>query len=143
MFKVPESGAYQLRVTDRQFGGSDNHYYRIRVGAFESIERIRPLGVSVGSRRHPQAPESNHSNNPRTISVFGPNLGAEARVELDVPRETAAGTNFPIVFCAADGARIETGFQVVAADGEQILEAEDRSQADTPAHAIPAAAPGE
>ncbi len=114
-FAAGQGGVFLLRVTDRQFGGSSNHFYRIRAGALIGFDssRVRPLGVSLGSAGVGGAIEKDRPANVRWVSLQGPNLGAEAKLPLELSRTTRAGAYLPIDYKVVDGATFLTRRKVV------------------------------
>ena len=60
-FKVPADGAYSLRVSDYQQGGSIRHFYRLTMGQLPFMKGRYPLGLKAGTTRE--------------FKVWGYNLG--------------------------------------------------------------------
>jgi WD40 repeat protein len=141
-FKAARSGSYVLRVTDQQFGGSGNHFYRIRAGVFGSVERVRPLGVSLDSIPIAGASKFEAVASSSAVSLQGPNLISGEKVALQVTRATEAGTLLPIVYKPSEGSAIRTDRKVVVADGAQIEEPVNSPREDTLGQAIFIATPG-
>ncbi len=50
-FTVPTDGTYLLRVSDKDYGGSGNHFYRIEAGTTPYLTAHFPLGVPPGQNR--------------------------------------------------------------------------------------------
>ncbi|MBX6312933.1 MAG: PPC domain-containing protein, partial [Isosphaeraceae bacterium] len=124
-FEAPRAGVFTLRVVDAQFGGSGNHFYRIRAGAFPYLEGVFPLGVEVGRTAD--------------IKVTGRNLGGLEVVPIAVPPRVEPGAMIPVVITLPDGQRAGPARQVVAAEGSQVIEGGEN---DSPAQAEPVAVPG-
>jgi hypothetical protein len=60
-FKVPADGAYYVRVSDYQQGGSIRHFYRLTMGQMPFVKGRYPLGLKAGTARE--------------FKVWGYNLG--------------------------------------------------------------------
>jgi hypothetical protein len=140
VFKPPRCGQYELRVADRQFGGSPNHFYLIRAGVFELVERVQPLGVAIDATNN--ASDGSREHGSGSVTLAGPNLSSDARLDLTIPKEAKPGTALPILVKAADGARLSTGLRVTCTTGAQAVEGDGTAGGDTPAHAIALSVPG-
>jgi hypothetical protein len=81
-YKLPQAGKYTLGVTDREKGGSEDHYYRVDAGPLPYITQVFPLGVRAGE--------------PATVSITGVNLGDLREVKVDPPKSTDGGTMMPL-----------------------------------------------
>jgi hypothetical protein len=81
-YKLPQAGKYTLSVTDREKGGSMDHFYRIDAGPLPYITQVFPLGVRAGE--------------PATITVSGVNLGDAHEVKVDPPKTAIGWTTTPL-----------------------------------------------
>jgi hypothetical protein len=132
-FHPPKVGTYFLRVSDSQYGGSGNHFYRIRAGAIPYVERVFPLGVKAGSNAAPA---------PTMVQLFGQNLAEDAKASISALNDVEAGTLIPISMPTGDGSSWTTGRKVVAAYGDQTAERSGDRANDSPAQAVRIASPG-
>ncbi len=80
-YKLPQAGKYTLSVTDREKGGSMDHFYRVNAGPLPYITQVFPLGVRAGE--------------PASVSVTGVNLGDLHEVKVDPPKWANGWTTMP------------------------------------------------
>jgi hypothetical protein len=125
IFTPPTTGTYLLRVTDAEYGGSGNHFYRIAAGEMPRVASVFPLGVERGKSSR--------------VELAGVNLGADASATVDVPATSSLGSMRNVALATPDGRRSFNSRPVVVADGPQSVEAEGN---DEPARANVVAAPG-
>jgi hypothetical protein len=81
-YKLPQAGKYTLSVTDREKGGSEDHFYRIHAGPLPYITHVFPLGVRAGE--------------PASVSLTGVNLGEAHEVKVDPPKSANGWTTMPL-----------------------------------------------
>ena len=81
-YKLPQAGKYTLSVTDREKGGSMDHFYRVDAGPLPYITQVFPLGVRAGE--------------PASVSVTGVNLGDVHEVKVDPPKWADGWTTMPL-----------------------------------------------
>ena len=117
-------GPLTLRIADRQFGGSGNHFYRIEAGEIPVLDDAFPLGVEVGTSAE--------------VAVSGPNLASGA-VVVAAPAGIAPGSVLPAPALGRHGRPAEGGPRVVAAEGRQVVGIEPD---DEPCCGIELAVPG-
>jgi hypothetical protein len=80
--KLQEPGVYTISITDREKGGSKDHFYRLNAGPLPYITGVFPLGVSAGK--------------PAEVSVSGVNLGDSHQVHVHPPKRADGWTTLPI-----------------------------------------------
>jgi hypothetical protein len=80
-YKLPQAGKYTLSVTDREKGGSPDHFYRVNAGPLPYITQVFPLGVRAGE--------------PASVSVTGVNLGELHEVKVDPHKSAYGWTTIP------------------------------------------------
>ena len=114
------TGEYALVVTDLQFGGSDEHFYRVSVGELPYVTGCYPLSVPAKSETE--------------VELIGHNLPADARVK--VKAEAGGEVALPL---DADKFRSRRGLKVLVSDLPQTREMEPN---DEPVQATAMAAPG-
>ncbi len=119
-FAIPADGRYLLHAGDLQLGASNEHYYRLSVGALPVVNACFPLSVPANSEA--------------TVRLIGTNLPKDAIVTLKTggPGEMAVPVD-PARF------RARRDFKVIVSDLPETLETEDN---DTPATAVRMQAPG-
>jgi WD40 repeat protein len=125
VFQPPADGTYTLRISDAEYGGSGNHFYRVSVGETPRIATVFPLGVESGTTA--------------MLDVRGVNLQGVTSVPMTVAPGTATGTVLGVTVALPDGSRPHQGRQVVAAEGAQAVESESN---DDPASAGAVSVPG-
>jgi WD40 repeat protein len=118
---LPRDGLYTLRVSDADYGGSGNHFYRISVGADPYLTRVFPLGVERGKSTE--------------VGFEGLNVGGSGPVMISPALEE--GTIVPVSPPA--GSRTVNRRSVVVAEGPQTTETEPN---DVPEKAATIATPG-
>ena len=116
-YKLPQAGKYTLSVTDREKGGSPDHFYRVNAGSLPYITQVFPLGVRAGA--------------PASVSVTGANLGDLHEVKVDPPKSAHGWTTLPFRAKGEGGWSFNTVKLAVGNDPE-ILEQEPN---DSPAQA--------
>jgi mono/diheme cytochrome c family protein len=117
---IPADGRYTARVADQMLGASQDHFYRLSVGALPVVTGVFPLSVGT--------------NTETEVELIGFNLPANARV-----RVKAGGVGELEVPIDSEMFRPQRGFKLVVGEGPQLREAEPN---DTPAHATALPAPG-
>jgi hypothetical protein len=116
-YKLPQAGKYTLSISDREKGGSADHYYRLDAGPLPYVTRVFPLGVRAGE--------------PASVSVSGVNLGDVREVKVDPPKSADGWTTIPLKVKSGEGWSLNTVKLAVGSDPE-ILEQEPN---DSPAQA--------
>lgn len=122
---LPRDGVVTLRVSDVDYAGSGNSFYRIDVGERPVVESAFPLGVGRGETAD--------------IEVVGRNLGGVTRVAVPVAESAEPGSILEVPVVRSDGSRPSKPRTVVVADGPQGIESEPN---DEFAQAGPVASPG-
>lgn len=122
---IPHAGVYTVRISDGDYSGSGNHFYRISVGSDPYLASAFPLGVERGK-------ESN-------IRLAGVNLGGLSSVKMPVGNEAEPGSIRGVPAGLPDGRWPINSRTVVVEDGPQTVENEGN---DAPEHAQTVAAPG-
>jgi hypothetical protein len=122
---IPRDGVFTLRISDADYGGSGNHFYRIAAGAEPYLASIYPLGVARGGTT--------------TVHVSGVNLQGKTDVEMAVPPGTGPVELREIATLFPGETRPINRRMVVVADGPQTVEVEPN---DEPAKAKEVATPG-
>ncbi|WP_169972782.1 c-type cytochrome domain-containing protein [Tautonia rosea] len=102
-----------LRIADRQFGGSGNHFYRIEIGEIPRVEDVFPLGVPLGGSAE--------------LSVSGANLG-ESVVSVSASSADSPGTLRVVPATDRFGREAEGNLKVVVAEGTQRVEQEPNDE---------------
>lgn len=125
-FDPPIEGTYILNITDADFGGSANHFYRVNAGVTPRVADVFPLGVERG----------------RTASIqpTGPNLKAVNPVALPVAATAAPGSLLSVPVTLEDGSKPFATRNVVVAAGPQRVENDEPN--DQPAEAAAIGSPG-
>lgn len=72
-FRAPADGNYTLIINDRKRAGSNEHFYRLAIGAFPYVESAFPLGGRAG-----------HDVD---VELIGHNLLADARAKVRLPAQ--------------------------------------------------------
>ncbi len=116
-YRVPADGRYVARVADLQLGGSNDHFYRLSVGALPVVTSCFPLTVPANAETE--------------VRLAGFNLPAAAfvRVKAGAPGELAVPID-PARF------RARREFSVLVTEGPEPVEEEPN---DRPAQARPVA----
>ena len=123
---VKDAGIYTLRIADADYGGSGNHFYRIRAGVEPQVFEVFPLGVETGRRT-------------TALRVVGLNLEGVDEVAMSPLPGTEPGSVVEVPVVLKNGARPVKGRSVVVCEGPQSTESEPN---DEPAKAETIAAPG-
>ena len=76
VFHAPADGTFSLRVSDRDYGGSGAHFYRIRAGVLPLVTGLSRRGLPIGGSL--------------TFVPFGVNLGSGS-IRMDGPAGAVAG----------------------------------------------------
>jgi len=118
--KIPADGHYVARVTDQMLGASQEHFYRLSVGALPYVTGVFPLSVAA------------HGQTDLQLMGFNLPVGAHVSFKSDGPGEV----DVPIDI---EKFRTRRAFKVLVADGPQQVEIEPN---DTPAQATPMVVPG-
>jgi hypothetical protein len=108
-YKLPQAGKYTLSVTDREKGGSPDHFYRIDAGPLPYITQVFPLGVRAGE--------------PASVSVTGVNLGDMHEVKVDPPKSADGWTTMPLQVKNGGAWSLNT-VQLAVGDDPEVLEQE-------------------
>jgi WD40 repeat protein len=122
---IPRDGVYTLRVSDADYGGSGNHFYRVIAGADPYVTSVFPLGIPRGQTTE--------------VRVEGANLQGSGSVPMSVPADAEPGALRQVPVRGAGGDTPDELRPVVVADGPQAVEAEPN---DDPRRAGTAAVPG-
>src|SRR5439155_3700068 len=104
-FRVPETGRYRVRISERMDAGSKDHFYRLSIGTFPVVFGVFPLGISANQE---SAVELLGFNFPPKTSV---KVKAGASGEMEVPID-------PEKFHSV------RSFKVVVNEGPEITETE-------------------
>ncbi len=121
--KLPQAGVYTVSITDREKGGSPDHFYRLNAGALPYITGVFPLGVSSGK--------------PALVSVSGVNLGGSHEVNVDPPKRADGWTTLPVEVKSGEEWSLNK-VDVAVGNEPEILEREPNN---TPAAAQPISLP--
>jgi hypothetical protein len=108
-YKLPQAGKYTLSVTDREKGGSMDHFYRVDAGPLPYIAQVFPLGVRAGE--------------PSSVSVTGVNLGDVHEVKVDPPKWAQGWTTMPLKVMGNGGWSLNN-VQLAVGNDPEILEQE-------------------
>jgi len=111
-FVATAGGRYEVRVRDLQLGASDEHFYRLSVGAFAFVTACYPLGV-------PAEREA-------TVALIGHNLAAGAHVTL---AGAAPGIEISVPLDATS-LRWRRTLRVLAGDRDEAIESEPNDSAE-------------
>ena len=122
---IPHDGMYHLRVTDADFGGSGNHFYRIAAGALPYMSSVFPLGVARGETTR--------------VHVDGLNLAGATDVAITVPASAEPGSMRDVPLNLPPGISAENRRTVVVAEGPQSVETGTN---DEPSQAVQLPVPG-
>jgi hypothetical protein len=122
-YKLPQAGKYTLSVTDREKGGSADHYYRIDAGPFPYITQVFPLGVRAGE--------------PASVSVAGINLDDVREVKVDPPKAADGWTTMPIKVKSDGGWSLNTVMLAVGNDPEVLEQEPNNSPAQAQTISLP------
>jgi hypothetical protein len=114
-YKLAQAGKYTLSVTDREEGGSEDHFYRVDAGPLPYITSVFPLGVRAGE--------------PASVSVTGVNLGDVHEVKVDPPKSAEGWTTMPLTLKGNGGGSLNMVNLAVGNDPE-ILEQEPNNSPD-------------
>jgi len=110
IFKSPRTGRYILAVADADYGGSANHFYRIRAGEMPWVASAFPRGVARGERAK--------------IGIDGINLNGQVEATMTISPETGAGTILPVPIRPTASPVPPRSKNVVVANGPQTVEME-------------------
>lgn len=119
-WELPADGTYAIRVADLSAAGSEQHFYRLTVGAVPFVTGVYPLAVPAGG--------------PAAVQLVGYNLPPDAHVMVEAgPAGERAVPLDPTLYRAA------RQFSVLAVAVPDVLETEPNDQ---PEQATPLAVPG-
>ena len=122
-YKLPQAGKYTLSVTDREKGGSADHFYRIDAGPLPYITQVFPLGVRAGE--------------PASVSVTGINLGDVHEVKVDPPKSADGWTTMPLKVKSEGGWSLNTVKLAVGNDPEILEQEPNNSPAQAQTISLP------
>jgi hypothetical protein len=122
-YKLPQAGKYTLSVTDREKGGSQDHYYRINAGPLPYIIHVFPLGVRAGEAS--------------SVSVTGINLGDVDEVKVDPPQSAEGWTTMPLKVKSDRGWTLNTVMLAVGDDPEILEQEPNNSPAQAQTISLP------
>jgi len=126
---APRDGRYILRLTDADYGGSGNHFYRVHAGPGPFLASAFPLGAETGQAVKVRVSGS-HGDRVDDVNVSAP-PGVEAGALTEVP------------VSRLDDRRPVNRRTVVVADGPQAVETEPNDDAAAaPALAVPGGVSG-
>jgi hypothetical protein len=108
-YRLPQAGKYTLSVTDREKGGSEDHFYRVDAGPLPYITHVFPLGVRAGE--------------PASVSVTGVNLGDMHEVKVDPPKSAEGWTTMPLKVKSGGAWSLNT-VQLAVGNDPEVLEQE-------------------
>lgn len=123
-FVAPSDGSYLLRVSDLDYEGTANHFYRIAAGNDPLVEDTFPLGAEAGKTGE--------------FQVNGVNIGGKAVVPFAAPAGLAPGTIVELPLGLAAGLSPVNRPLLVVAEGPQTME----PAAGSPEKSKPLAIPG-
>ncbi len=113
--KLQEPGVYTISITDREKGGSGDHFYRLNAGPLPYITGVFPLGVSAGK--------------PAQVSVGGVNLGGSHDVDVHPPKWADGWTTLPVEVKSGEESSLDKATLAVGNEPE-ILEREPNNTPD-------------
>jgi len=108
-YKLAAAGKYTLSVTDREKGGSVDHFYRVDAGPAPYIAHVFPLGVRAGESAN--------------VTVDGVNLGDSREVKVDAPKAVSGWTTTPLRVKGDGGWSLNT-VKLVVGTAPEVLEQE-------------------
>ena len=122
-YKLPQAGKYTLSVTDREKGGSADHYYRVDAGPLPYVTQVFPLGVRAGE--------------PASVSVSGINVGDVHEAKVDPPKSADGWTTMPLKVKSGDGWSLNTVELAVGNDPEVLEQEPNNSPAQAQTVSLP------
>ena len=122
-YKLPQAGKYTLSVTDREKGGSADHFYRVDAGPLPYITHVFPLGVRAGEAA--------------SVSVTGINLGDVHEVKVDPPKSADGWTTMPLKVKGDGGWSLNTVKLAVGNDPEILEQEPNNSPAQAQTVSLP------
>jgi hypothetical protein len=122
-YKLPQAGKYTLSVTDREKGGSADHYYRVDAGPLPYITQVFPLGVRAGESA--------------SVAVSGVNLGDTHEVKVDPPKSATGWTMMPLQVKSNGGSSLNTVMLAVGNDPEVLEQEPNNSPAQAQSVSLP------
>jgi hypothetical protein len=114
--RLPRDGAYTLSIADREKGGGQDHYYRLKAGALPYVTSVFPLGVIAGKAQE--------------VAVEGVNLGGIDSVAVKAP-EADGWTTTPLMMPGNAAQPLDT-IKLAVGDEPEIA---DREPNNSPAQA--------
>jgi hypothetical protein len=110
-YRISRDGTHRARVADQMLGASNDHFYRLSIGALSVVTSVFPLSVQTNAAME--------------IQFIGVNLTADAKAR--VKTMSAGEVDVPI-----DGERFRArrAFKVVVADAQQLVEQEPNDRPD-------------
>jgi len=122
-YKLPQAGKYTLSITDREKGGSADHFYRIDAGPLPYITQVFPLGVRAGE--------------PATVSVTGVNLGDMREVKVTPPAAAKGWITMPLKVKSNGSWSLDTVKLAVGNDPELLEQEPNNSPAQARTVSLP------
>jgi hypothetical protein len=68
-YRIPSDGKYVLKISDIEWGGGEDHFYRVKIGDYPYLTGVYPLGVPRDATTE--------------VSLRGYNLGDQRKVAVD------------------------------------------------------------
>lgn len=68
-YRIPSGGKYYVAVSDIERGGSQGHFYRLKIGSYPYLTGVHPLGIPEGESTQ--------------ITLRGHNLGDQRTITVD------------------------------------------------------------
>jgi hypothetical protein len=68
-YRIPSGGKYALKISDIEWGGGENHFYRLKMGDYPYLTSVYPLGVPRDTTTE--------------VSLRGYNLGDQRKIAVD------------------------------------------------------------
>ena len=88
-YRIPADGKYVLKISDIEWGGGENHFYRLKIGDYPYLTGVYPLGVPRGATTGVSLRGYNLGEQ-RTAAVEG-KPAYEAMARADLQPELPAG----------------------------------------------------
>jgi hypothetical protein len=92
-YRIPSDGRYVLKISDIEWGGGENHFYRLKIGDFPYLTGVYPLGVQRDAKAEVHLRGYNLGSR-RNLTVEGkPAYEAMARADLQPELEAGEAQN--------------------------------------------------